>query len=234
VTVQCQPALQRVMRSMPGVDEVTCRAEPPSSTEFDVHVPMMSLPHLFRTDRDSVPGPVPYLVVPDAMKQEWQRRLATVAGLRVGLAWAGSKALRDDARRSIPLRDFEPLGRIGGVRLFSLQKDEEAAQLAGFAGPIESWMDRCDDLMDTAALVVNLDLVISVDTAIVHLAGALGRPCWLLNRHGSEWRWGASGERSPWYPSLRVCRQDRDDLWSDVIARVAAKLPMSKDAPSDS
>lgn len=224
VVVQCQPTLERVMRSMPGVDQVICHPDPLPATEFDVHAPLMSLPFLLGTERDNIPGAIGYLAVPREMKAAWRLRLASRAGLKVGLAWAGSPALRDDARRSIPLRKFDALSRMEGVRVLSLQKDGEAGQLMDSGARIESWMDQCVDFMDTAALVEELDLVISVDTAVVHLAGALGKPCWLLNRYGSEWRWGTSGDRSPWYRSVTVYRQEQGSAWDDVIARVIGDL----------
>ena len=108
--------------------------------------------------------------------------------------------------------------------MISLQKGDGAEHVGAWQGHIEDWMDDCDDFMDTAALVNNLDLVISVDTAIVHLAGALGKPIWLLNRYGSEWRWGLESERSPWYPSMRIFRQREATGWDCVMAQVADEL----------
>ncbi len=110
------------------------------------------------------------------------------------------------------------------VQLVSLQKGEGAEQARAWRGQIEDWMDDCDDFLDTAALVSNLDLVISIDSAIAHLAGALGKPVWLLNRFGSDWRWGLDSERSPWYPSMRIFRQREPAGWDRVIAQVADAL----------
>jgi len=111
--------------------------------------------------------------------------------------------------------------------LISLQKGEAAGELQAWRGDIEDWMDACEDFMDTAALVENLDLVISVDTAIAHLAGALGKPVWLLNRFESEWRWGLEREDTPWYPTMRIFRQSEHDTWVGVIERISAELAKS-------
>ena len=111
-----------------------------------------------------------------------------------------------------------------GIEFFSLQKDEAASQAVQFAGTVRDLMSHCEDLLDTAALILNLDLVITVDTVVAHLAGALNKPVWLLNRHGSEWRWGVQGESTPWYPSMRVFRQSAPGDWQAVLDAVAERL----------
>ena len=224
LTVFCDPSLERVMRSIDGVDEVVCQVGALSSVTFDLHCPIMSLPHRFGTRQDTIPGVMPYLAVPEALRAQWSERFSRIAKMKVGLAWAGSAVLRDDSKRSIPLDQFAPLTEIGGVQLISLQKGEAAKQLAGWGRDIPDWMGACGDFMDTAALVSHLDLVISVDTAIVHLAGALGKPVWLLNRYESEWRWGLEREDTPWYPSMKIFRQQQRSEWHSTIERIAIAL----------
>jgi Tfp pilus assembly protein PilF len=224
VTVLCDPALVRVMQSMPGVNEVACRIDAVSPESYDAHCPIMSLPHLFGTRRDSIPCSVPYLSVPAPLKSEWDERLSGITAMKVGLVWAGNSALRADSRRSIALDQFAPFQEIDGIQLISLQKGEAARQLEQWGGRIPNWMDACVDFMDTAALVDRLDLVISVDTAVAHLAGALGKPVWLLNRSESEWRWGLEGEGAPWYPTMKIFRQRRELEWESVIQRIANEL----------
>ena len=224
VIVQCQPTLSRVMQSLPGVDRVVCEAVPPPSSEFDFHVPIMSLPHLIGLQVENLPGPYPYLHPPKSDIAKWRARVGSDSVLRIGLVWAGSRALRDDSRRSIALAEFAPLLTIPDVRVISLQKTDGADQLATYASQIDDWMSDCGDLMDTAALVSALDLVISVDTAVAHLAGALGKSVWLLNRAGSEWRWGRERDDTPWYPSMRLLHQTRQGSWTDVIAKIAEEL----------
>ncbi len=198
IRVLCERTLERVVDSVSGLRAgVTC-TQSASAEEFDLHCPIMSLPLLFATTLDSIPGRVPYITVATELGEAWRKRLSSITKTKVGLAWAGSKTLRYDARRSIPLSAFERVIRYNGVRLISLQKDDGAEQVREWQGQIEDWMAYCGDFMDTAALIHNLDLVISVDSAIAHLAGALGKPVWLLNRYGSEWRWGLDSERSAW------------------------------------
>ena len=224
VVVQCQPALERCMLAMDGVDDVIVTAEPPPHDDYDLHVPIMSLPFMFGTRRESVPAQMPYLVVPEQMVDQWSVRLAPRRGLRVGVTWAGSNSLRDDARRNVPLAALAPLLKTEGVEFFSLQKDRQTAPSPGPIPGLRDYMSSCQDLLDTAALISNVDLVISVDTAVVHLAGAIGTPVWLLNRFGSEWRWGVDGEASPWYPSMRIFRQTVRDDWSMTLREVGDAL----------
>jgi hypothetical protein len=219
VTVFCELALQRVISSMPAVDSLMCHAAPEFEITFDLHCPMMSLPYFSQTNTESIPHEVPYFVVPEDIRQQWRTRLSAVSGIKVGLAWAGSKTLRDDAKRSIAPRELAKLAEINGVQLISLQKEKGDGQL-----DILDWMDDCDDFMDTAGLIENLDLVISVDTAVAHLSGALGKPTWLLNRFQSEWRWGIGRQDCDWYPSMRIFSQPRDADWQSVISVVAAEL----------
>ena len=224
VTLLCEPVLERIFRATTGIDRVLTSTPDEESDTFDVHCPIMSLPYHFATSADTIPSDAPFFSVPPALEMAWQQRLSGIRGRRIGLAWAGNPALLDDAKRSVPLATFEPLRAVQGVQLVSLQKERASAETALWDASLFDPMTLCDDFMDTAALIANLDLVISVDSAVAHLAGALGKPVWLLNRYGSEWRWGLAGERSAWYPSMRIFRQREPGSWSAVIAEVATAL----------
>jgi hypothetical protein len=199
---------------------------------FDLHCPLMSLPGAFGTNLANIPGGVPYLAAEPAAVMRWRSRLAPFAGLKVGLVWAGSRrvfqsdAANVDRRRSITLAHFAALADVPGCSFVSLQKDEAARQTRsppeGLA--ICDWTDELDDFADTAALIGALDLVIAVDTAVAHLAGALAKPVWLLNRFDTCWRWLLERTDSPWYPTLRQFRQQRPGDWEGVLAAVRAAL----------
>lgn len=221
LAVYCEEPLVRLVRSFAAVDEIIPAGEPPPAGRFDLHCPIMSLPLAFGTRLDSIPGAVSYLDVPKAGASE---RLSGLQRPRVGLYWAGSRANPRDHVRSIPLECFAPLVEIPGLTFVSLQKGDEAAQLSATAWPIVDPMAECRDLLDTAALINELDLVIGVDSVVAHLAGALGKPMWLFNRFESEWRWLFEGEHAPWYPTVRVLRQPRRGDWESVIARAANDL----------
>ena len=216
VTVYCDPALRRVVESMSAADRVVATEEQAGAIDFDVHCPMMSLPWTFGTRLDTIPGRNPYLSVPERMLAPCRERLRGPAP-KVGLAWAGSRTLEDDARRSVPLEQFAPLLSLDGIEFVSLQKGDAAKEWRKLGRDGNRCIDACDDFLDTAALVMNLDLVISVDTAVAHLAGALGRPVWLLNRFGSEWRWGLDAEKSSWYPMTQIVNQGREGDWNEPI-----------------
>jgi tetratricopeptide (TPR) repeat protein len=227
ILVACQPALARVMQTLPAVSRAIGHGTPFDLDGIDLHCSMMSLPHLFGTRLETIPRAVPYLHVPPAMAGKWRDRLTALPGKKVGLAWAGSRTQRKDALRSIPFERLAPLLAVPGVQWISLQKERRAAHPA-----LLDWMTECEDFLDTAALIQQLDLVISVDTAVVHLAGALAKPVWLLNRHESEWRWLLAREDSPWYPTLRIFRQPVPHDWDSVIAEAATALRPARSSPS--
>lgn len=225
VVLEVQPGLERLLRSVRGVAEVVRRGEPAPPTDF--YCPLMSLPWLFGTTLETVPGAVPYLAAPESVARAWQARLGrSGAETRVGLAWAGGAHMDDmdnhfmDRRRSIPPSLLAPLGRVPGARLFSLQKDQPPSP----EPEMFDFMPAAADFADTAALVAQLDLVITVDTSVAHLAGAMGKPVWLLNRFDSCWRWQRDRSDSPWYPTMRIYRQTVPGHWAEVIERVARDL----------
>jgi len=226
VVVACDPPLHPVMKAMPGVGDVVV-SDARSLPQFDIHCPIMSLPRLFGTTHQSVPSAVPYLSVPKDLRAAWASRLDTVTRKKtVGLAWAGSKTLQEDIQRSIAFSELIPLLEIRDVQWICLQKGDASGRVGDRSSVLVDWMGECHDFMDTASLVDCLDLVISVDTAAVHLAGALGKPVWLLNRHRGDWRWGDTGQTSVWYPTLQQFRQGPDRSWGPVIQDVATRLKL--------
>ena len=218
------PNLTRVLLNLGSLDQVISMTEPLPLGEFDLYCPMMSLPYLFKTGLDNIPSKVPYLRLPKEMKKEWRARMQDVTGIRVGIVWAAGKLSGTWARRSVPLELFRPLLDMPDVQLVNLQKGKEAEQLQAVDWNVLDVMDECKDFLDTAGLVEQLDLVISVDTSVAHLAGALGKPVWLLNCFESEWRWMRDREDSPWYPGMKIFRQKQRGDWESVLGEVAEQL----------
>ncbi len=230
VVLQVQPLLVRLLARLPGIAQVVAQGD--ALPDFDLHCPLMSLPRAFGTTPDTVPGVVPYLTADPVQQAAWRDGLAVLPGRRVGLVWAGSaRALQPhaaalDRRRSMRLADMAPLASVRGCSFVSLQLGPPATQLneRPEAMLIYDVAERLGDFADTAAVMANLDLVITVDTAAAHLAGALGRPVWLLNRFDTCWRWLLNRDDSPWYPTLRQFRQEGAEGWADVMQRVAQAL----------
>jgi len=234
VGVLCHPGLVALFGGLRGVDEAIGLDDTLRRADWDMWAPPLSLPRHFGTTVDTVPAALPY-IVPEAervarLAPRLAPRLAVDAGaLKVGLAWRGNPRFENDGARSLPgLPTLAPLGRVPGVRWFSLQKgpgeDEAAAGVPGLA--VTDLAPAIGDFADTAALMTGLDLVITVDTACAHLAGALGKPCWvLLPAWMPDWRWLAGRDDTPWYPgTMRLFRQRRDGEWDEVVERVAGAL----------
>jgi tetratricopeptide (TPR) repeat protein len=222
--------LKRLFGSVPGVASVHAFGEPLPACPWQAA--LMSLPRVMMTTLSSVPGGVPYLAASAADRERRALRLGPHSALRVGLVWAGDPRPDDrratvvDRRRSVSLAACAALWSIPGIEWYSLQKGAAAAQVRSLPPDVRliDHTNELDDFLDTAALVSNLDLVISVDTSVAHLAGALGVPVWLLSRADGCWRWLLDREDSPWYPSLRVFRQERAFAWEPLIAKVADAL----------
>ncbi len=221
VIMEVQTPLVRLLRCLPGVDRVVGRGEELPS--FDLHCPMLSMPRALATTITTVPSAAPYLYADEAQVAAWRSRLGrrNNQGLRIGLSWAGNPALPADRRRSLDPDRLAPLFDVSGVHFVSLQKGGPAAPKDV---PLTDLMGEVRDFADTAALIASLDLVISVDTAVAHLAAALGKPVWLLNRFDSCWRWQAGRRDSPWYPTLQLYHQSRPGDWGPVLAEVARDL----------
>jgi tetratricopeptide (TPR) repeat protein len=214
--------LFRLTESMPGIVEVATECE--SLPEFDCHCPLMSLPLAFGTKLISIPGTVPYLNVPNEARKAADAIPWGTGTFHVGLAWSGNPAHREDQFRSILLSQFEPLFSLSGLQFFSLQIGSAASQLGTFQNPVIDLQLAIEDMADTAALISHLDLVITVDTAVAHLAAALGKPTWVLLPFAPDWRWLLDRDDSPWYPTMRLFRQPRIGDWNSVIEQVLNKL----------
>ena len=192
---------------------------------FDVWSPLLSLPRLFGTRVETIPANVPYLGVRPPIIERWRRRLDGVAGLRVGLVWGGSPRHLNDFRRSVDLARLRPILDVPGVSFVSLQVGPRAADLAALpTGAMVDLSAELTDFSETAGAMMNLDLIIAVDTAVVHLAGSLARPTWVMMPFTPDWRWMIGREDNSWYPTLRLYRQSAPSDWDGVIARVAADL----------
>jgi Glycosyltransferase family 9 (heptosyltransferase) len=192
---------------------------------FDLHCPFLSLPHAFNTRLDSIPAQIPYLAAPVAAIDKWRDRLGQNNVPRVGIVWSGRSTHANDANRSIALSSLMPL-RSPDVQLVSLQNEvraEDAKVLAANA-QILHFGSELKDFSDTAALVSLVDLVVSVDTSVAHLAGALGKPVWILIPFAPDWRWLLEREDSPWYPTARLFRQPKIGDWDSVIDKVRQAL----------
>ncbi|MBV8403910.1 MAG: hypothetical protein JO203_06930, partial [Gammaproteobacteria bacterium] len=227
VVLSLDDRLRRLLRGLSPTIRFVGPGEKPE--HFDFHCPLLSLPGAFATTLETIPGMTRYLSAEPERVAVWRQRLGT-EGFRIGICWQGNPNNAQDVGRSPPLEMFAPLAAIPGVRLISLQKYHGLEQLA--AGPAgmsieqlgEEFDSGPDAFIDTAAVMESLDLVISGDTAIVHLAGALGHPAWVALRHVPEWRWLLSGAYSPWYPTLRLFRQSHRGDWAGVFAAMRAAL----------
>jgi tetratricopeptide (TPR) repeat protein len=211
---------------------VTLIAQGDALPAFDWHCPLLSLPLAFGTMLETIPRDIPYLSADPALADRWRRRLTRLPGLWAGVCWAGNSrrhqpsASAVDRRRSTRLASWAPLGTVSGISLVSLQKDQSPEQIAELPGGmmIRDWTNELHDFADTAALIAALDLVITVDTAVAHLAGALGKPVWSLHRHDACWRWLTGRRDSTWYPTATLFRQSRAGDWDAVFAEVAGAL----------
>ncbi len=225
VFLQLRSGLESLAASFPGVDRVFDRDAP--LPPFDFHLHLMSLPGVFGTELASIPADIPYLRADSARSDRWAGRLTAAGKLKVGLVWAGNPTHARDRLRSMSLGQLAPLLKIDGARFYSLQKGPAAAQIETLhlsdddlvnLGPV------LDDFSDAAAVLSEMDLVVCVDTAIAHLAGALGKTVWLLVPQFSDFRWLEGRGDSPWYPTMRLFRQSRRGEWDDVVERVTTAL----------
>ena len=219
VVLEVEAPLQPLMAMLAGPTQVVAKGG--ALPDFDLHCPLLSLPLAFKTDLETIPSHVPYLRAPSQKLAEWETRLGEKRRPRIGLAWSGNAAHERDSDRSIGLAALLPLLNVEAT-FVSLQKDVRPADAAvlGRCGDILQFGDAFRDFADTAALVSKLDLVISVDTSIVHLAGALGIPVWVLLSYIPDWRWLLDRDSSPWYPTARLFRQNDTCTWDSVIMRV--------------
>jgi tetratricopeptide (TPR) repeat protein len=219
--LECQPELVTLFDKTPGIERIIPRGQP--LPEFDMQIPLQGLPRVLKITLENIPNEVPYLNPPADRVERWAAKLAGETRLRVGLAWAGSKGTKGDTRtRSLDV--FAPLASVAGVKFFSLQKGESYEQSPPAGMEWADFTGEMSDFADAAALVRNLDLVVTVDTSIAHLAGALARPVWVLIPFLADFRWLHKRTDSPWYPSMRLFRQETFGDWPTVISRIVESL----------
>jgi tetratricopeptide (TPR) repeat protein len=221
VIVECQPGLRHLLETVEGIDQVVGRGDP--LPPFDCHASLMSLPRIFNSVPMRERFDIPYLFPDSDATEKWRallRRDLDPGFFRVGLTWAGNPGHRNDRKRSVPPEQFNSLADLDRVAWFALQKEARSQpELPFTALPAE-----IPDFAETAAAILNLDLIISVDTAVAHLAGALGKPVWTLLPHAPDWRWMMDREDTPWYPTMRLFRQPRRGDWAPVIETLRREL----------
>ena len=230
VVLSARPALGPLLRSLRGV-RVAKSGDP--VLEADYHLPLLSLPLVMNWPIEIVGRATPYLTAERSLVDAWRERLGPRARLRVGIAWAGNPGHQNDAERSIALSALTPLASAGpGIELHSLHVTaESSASIASGELCVRDHAQLLRDFADTAALISNLDLIVSVDTSVAHLAGALRRPVWLMLAHPPDGRWMLGRSDTPWYPTMRLFRQKRPGEWAQVIEEVAAELRAFKPPP---
>ena len=225
-TFVCPPRLRRLLSSKANV---RIADSPPAGDEFDAQIAISSLPHAFGTRLDTIPAVVPYLAAEPRLREMWARRIGS-AGFKIGVAWQGNPDPEADRARSMPLLALAPLAEVGGVRLISLQKGvgEEQLSLLPPAMRVETlgadFDAGPDAFVDTAAAMASLDLIVTCDTSIAHLAGALAAPVWVALKSDAEWRWLTGRADSPWYPTMRLFRQSRRGDWRGVFDAMALEV----------
>ncbi|HWY87572.1 MAG TPA: tetratricopeptide repeat protein [Gemmataceae bacterium] len=226
VTVACQESLHKLLSRCAGIDELVT----PKSFAWpaDEHALLMSLPAILKTTVATIPAGVPYVFPDPALVDSWRGEIRAAPGLKIGIAWQGSPQHPDDRLRSIPLAEFAPLREVSGIHWFSLQKGPGKDQLANAPFDLVDLSPRLDEttgaFMDSAAVMMSLDLIITSDTAIPHLAGGLGVPVWVALQAIPDFRWLLERADSPWYPTMRLFRQSRRGDWQGVFERMAREL----------
>lgn len=224
VVLECRPELLALFASQnPRLPCFALGEEPPP---FDTFAYLMSLPFLLGTTLSTLPAQIPYLEPDPELCALWRQRMQSAGGVKVGLVWAGSAGYNNDRYRSLPLSVLEPLAGVPGLELYSLQLGSAAAELAkhSWGSAVRDLSGSLRNFSDTAALMANLDLVVAVDTAVAHLAGAMGKPVYLMLPGSCDWRWLTGRSDSPWYPTLRLYRQETVGDWTAVAAAIVADL----------
>ena len=231
VIYETKKPLTDLLRRLGGIDELvaaSCNGRPAAS--FDLHVSLLDLPRVFGTTIETIPSNVPYLYAYPAKVESWRNRIVR-KDLTVGIVWAGGAAHRNDRNRSCTLADFAPLAEIDGIQLYGLQKGNgsKQADMSSDEIIVRNLGEEFEDFTDTAAAIENMDLVVSVDTSVLHLAGAMGKPVWALLPFAPDWRWMLKRQDSPWYPTMRLFRQKSPGCWSDVFDGVKKGLQVLAD-----
>ncbi len=226
VIIECQNELVSLLSAVDGVSEVYGRGEP--LTDFDLQSPILSLPYLLGTDIATIPRDIPYIIPENSLVDKWRASMSKYesADMKVGLAWAGKPSHKRDLYRSFPLSVYAPLAGFKNITFFNLQKDDTAQDVKSHPEDMNlvELMGEVSDFSDTAAFIENLDLVISADTAVAHLAGAMGKPVWTLLPYAPDWRWLLDRSDSPWYPTMKLFRQSKPMDWADAIQKICSEL----------
>ncbi len=227
VIFTCHRPLIRLLSMLPGIADFIPLGLPLPA--FDVYAPLLSLPAILGTTLETVPHSVPYISPPAS---DWQLPIAPPFSnadphlLKVGIVWSGGNLYKQNYRRSLSLKQFEPVLEVPNIALYSLQKGIPQIEIAelGWESRLQDLSDHLSDMADTATAIAQLDLVITVDTSVAHLAGALGKPVWLLLSHVADWRWISDRDDTPWYPTMRLFRQHQPGDWQPLMQRVAGEL----------
>jgi tetratricopeptide (TPR) repeat protein len=221
VILEVQPGLKTLFENLKGANAILEHGEPLPS--FDVHCPLMSLPLAFKTRSAAIPASIPYILPDPGRQTEWEKRLHHCEHPRIGIAWSGNPNVKRDRNRSIPLQKLMPLIRKTGLTFYVLQKEirTEDFELLKSSTSFKNYSAQLSDFADTAALMSFMDLVISTDTSLAHLAGAMGKPTWILLMFSADWRWLLHRQDSPWYPTVRLFRQPKLCDWESVIESVS-------------
>jgi hypothetical protein len=228
IILVCKADLIPVFSTMPGIAQIRDAGQIGVS-EFDTYLPLLSLPRVFGTTLNTLPAETPYIDI-QAIRRRKSANTALIlpvsAAPKVGVVWGGSPTHANDRHRSCRVTDFLPVLRMPGLVMYSLQKGDRSRELAELPSDVQvhDLDPHLGDYGDLAVLLDQLDLVISVDTSVVHLAGALGKPVWTLLSTVVDWRWMLESETTPWYPSMRLFRQTRTDDWAELMQRVARAL----------
>ena len=224
VVLEVPEPLRELVAGLPGIAHILSRGEPLPS--FELHCPLLSLPRSFATELATIPSAIPYLHAAADAVANWRNRLDASGRPRVGIAWSGRPTHKNDHNRSLDLATFLRIFARADATIVSLQREVREADAATLRarGDVVHFGEELRDFSDTAALIANLDLVIAVDTSVAHLAGALGKPVWVLLPFIPDWRWLLDRDDSPWYPTARLFRQDESRRWDGVIAHASAAL----------
>ena len=235
VLLAAHAPLGRLLAANPAVDEFFALGSADQLPRADFYLPLLSAPAALGTDAASIPSEVPYIWADPELTDRWRQQLARIEGFKIGIAWQGSRKYPWDALRSVPLAHFAPLARLPGVRLVSLQQGFGSEQVATVDFPVLDFSGRLDAVagafMDTAAVIRGLDLVVTVDSAIAHLAGALGVPVWTALHFSPYWIWQLDRDDSAWYPTMRLFRQTAFGQWPDVFDRIATAVQARRSNP---
>jgi len=219
LTLEVKPGLAQLLEGFPGIDQLAERGAAPPSIDYEAYLPLESLPAVFGTTVDKIPAVDPVLRPPSSAQQYWSERLRHLRSPRIGVCWSGNRASGFDHKRSCALADIAPILGLAGCSFVSLQKEAMEADPRLFETGSE-----LRTFADTAGIIANLDLVITVETSVAHLAGAMGRPVWILLAPNPAWRWLTDRTDSPWYPSARLFRRGREESWRELAERAASEL----------